>query len=147
MDIPFIEKSIQKNKQYCACACHAGNMCEGCDCETYIRQYASKISRQQQRKQLEELIDRNIKTFDKNPPDVDMVNNPPHYNNSKAKCPLCAHRIECITITRHMNFNIGNAIKYLWRFSDKNGIEDLKKARWYLDDYIRMVEGEAKNES
>lgn len=65
----------------------------------------------------------------------DVVNHPKHYNNSPAKCE-CGRRIECIDITRHMNFNLGNALKYIWRFADKNGLEDLEKARWYLDDFI-----------
>lgn len=70
---------------------------------------------------------------------TDLINHPPHYINSAAKCE-CGRRIECIDITRHLGFNIGNAIKYLWRFEDKNGLEDLKKARWYLDDLIKQRE-------
>lgn len=69
----------------------------------------------------------------------DKINHPKHYNNSKAYCS-CGRRIECIDITRHMNFNIGNAIKYLWRYQDKNGLEDLKKAHWYLTDAIKQLE-------
>lgn len=69
----------------------------------------------------------------------DTVNHPSHYNSSQAHCE-CGRRIECIDVTRHMNFNIGNAVKYLWRFAHKNGIEDLKKARWYLDDQIKQME-------
>jgi Protein of unknwon function (DUF3310) len=68
---------------------------------------------------------------------VDNVNHPPHYNNSPAKCE-CGRRIECIDVTRHMNFNIGNAIKYLWRCDIKNApIEDLRKAMWYIQDEIK----------
>jgi hypothetical protein len=66
---------------------------------------------------------------------TDNVNHPPHYNSSPAHCE-CGRRIECIDVTRHMGFNVGNAVKYLWRYELKNGIEDLKKARWYLDDLI-----------
>jgi len=41
-----------------------------------------------------------------------------------------------------MNFNPGNAIKYIWRAGNKgNALEDLKKARWYLDDEIKRREG------
>lgn len=68
-----------------------------------------------------------------------MVNHPPHYV-SKAKCCTCSTQIECIEITRHMTFNIGNAMKYLWRFEQKNGLEDLKKAQWYLNDAINQME-------
>lgn len=62
------------------------------------------------------------------------VNNPPHYNNHPSK-------IECIQITRHMNFNLGNAVKYIWRADLKNdAIEDLKKAAWYIQDEIQRRE-------
>ena len=71
-------------------------------------------------------------------PDSDPVNHPKHYNNSPAQCN-CGRRIECIDITRHMNFNLGNVMKYIWRAQDKNGLEDLQKARWYLDDEIRKL--------
>lgn len=75
----------------------------------------------------------------------DPVNHPPHYNNSKAHCE-CGRRIECIDVTRHLSFNIGNAIKYLWRCELKNStIEDLKKSIWYIQDEIKKLEGnEAK---
>lgn len=66
----------------------------------------------------------------------DPVNHPTHYNNSLATCE-CGRRIECIDVTRHYNFNIGNAIKYLWRCDLKdNDIEDLRKAIWYINDEI-----------
>ena len=67
----------------------------------------------------------------------DPVNHPKHYNSSKARCE-CGRRIECIDVTRHLSFNIGNAIKYLWRAGLKNStIEDLKKAIWYIEDEIK----------
>lgn len=56
----------------------------------------------------------------------DNVNHPKHYNEHPSG-------IECIQITEHMNFNIGNAMKYLWRSDHKNGIEDLSKAIWYIN--------------
>jgi hypothetical protein len=68
--------------------------------------------------------------------EADMVNAPPHYKNHPS-------RIECIQITEHMNFCTGNAIKYLWRSELKNGIEDLKKARWYIDREIKRREDNA----
>lgn len=70
----------------------------------------------------------------------DMVNHPPHYNNGPAVCDKCGDCIECIEVTRHMPFSLGNAVKYLWRWQDKGGLEDLKKARWYLDDCIKDIE-------
>ena len=56
----------------------------------------------------------------------DAVNHPKHYTSHPSG-------VECITVTEHMNFNIGNAVKYLWRASLKNGLEDLKKAAWYVN--------------
>ena len=60
----------------------------------------------------------------------DHVNHPPHYGDQKSG-------VECIEITRHMNFNLGNVVKYIWR-ADKKGapIQDLEKALWYLKDEI-----------
>ena len=64
----------------------------------------------------------------------DTVNHPKHYNSHPSG-------IECITVVRHMNFNRGNAIKYLWRAGDKeNELEDLKKAAWYIADEIKRLE-------
>ena len=41
--------------------------------------------------------------------------------------------IECIDVAEHMSFNIGNAVKYLWRVDLKDDpIENLRKARWYI---------------
>jgi hypothetical protein len=57
---------------------------------------------------------------------VSPVNHPPHYTNHPSG-------IECIDVVEWMNFCLGNAIKYIWRADLKNGIEDLEKARWYLD--------------
>ena len=56
----------------------------------------------------------------------DMVNHPPHY---------CSHpsEVECITITEHMGFCLGNAVKYIWRADEKGkSIEDLEKAEFYI---------------
>ena len=61
--------------------------------------------------------------------------NPSHYRRHPSG-------IECIEVTRHMNFNTGNAVKYIWRYMDKGDpIENLKKAQWYIDDEIRRLEG------
>ena len=67
--------------------------------------------------------------------DEDLVNNPGHY----ADGPVPG--IECIEVTRWFNFACGNAIKYIWRHDYKgNPLQDLKKARWYLDDEIARLE-------
>ena len=52
--------------------------------------------------------------------------NPRHYQKNPSG-------VECITVTEHMNFNIGNATKYLWRCDEKGDpIENLRKALWYV---------------
>ena len=68
---------------------------------------------------------------------VDQVNHPTHYTSDPSG-------VEAIEITRHRNFNIGNAFKYLWRAGLKNQdtqIEDLKKAIFYIQDEINRLEG------
>lgn len=74
------------------------------------------------------------------PDSEDNVNHPKHYTSSNSACSNCGHTIECIDVTRHMNFNLGNVVKYVWRSDLKNGLEDLKKARWYLEDEIKSNE-------
>lgn len=71
----------------------------------------------------------------------DRVNHPRHYTSDPSG-------VECIEITRHRNFNVGNAIKYLWRNGLKDEadrtrrekqIEDLEKAIWYINDEIHRL--------
>ncbi len=65
----------------------------------------------------------------KNSRNLDIINNPPHYNQGS---------IEPIDFIKSQNMNYieGNIIKYTTRYKFKNGIEDLKKAQWYLDKLI-----------
>lgn len=71
------------------------------------------------------------------------VEHPQHYNCHPSG-------IECIEIARHMDFNLGNVLKYIWRHGQKKrdnegvlekAIEDLEKAAWYLNDEIEMLKG------
>lgn len=71
----------------------------------------------------------------------DKVNHPRHYTQHPSG-------VECITVTEHMNFNVGNAVKYLWRAGLKSDpdkeqidkhIEDLEKAAWYVNREIQRV--------
>jgi len=62
----------------------------------------------------------------------DNVNHPKHYTSHPSG-------IECIQITEHMGFNLGNAMKYIWRADEKGkAIEDLEKAAWYVDREIQL---------
>ncbi|USC18122.1 DUF3310 domain-containing protein [Rhodococcus sp. 11-3] len=73
--------------------------------------------------------------------EYDPVNHPKHYTSDPSG-------VECIQITRHRSFNIGNAIKYLWRAGLKGDgekakhIEDLEKVLWYVRDEIALLKGE-----
>ena len=62
--------------------------------------------------------------------DHDAVQHPSHYTSHPSG-------VECLTVTRHMNFNLGNAVKYIWRAGQKgDAITDLKKAAFYINDEI-----------
>jgi hypothetical protein len=72
------------------------------------------------------------------------VNHPSHYNYLKDLCG-----IEVIDITRHMDFDLGNAVKYILRSGHKSEqgysnvskqIEDLQKAIWYINDEIKLLQ-------
>lgn len=71
---------------------------------------------------------------------VDMKDavNPDHYKNNKFEC------IDVLIETQGkdavMNFCLCNVFKYLYRHNNKNGVEDIKKAKWYLDKYIELQE-------
>lgn len=54
------------------------------------------------------------------------MNNPPHYNQHPSG-------IECIQVAEHLNFCLGNAVKYIWRADLKGGTGDLEKAKWYIE--------------
>lgn len=68
------------------------------------------------------------------------VDHPAHYK-SPAHCRECLRSIECIDVVEHMGFSLGNVIKYVWRAQAKGGIEDLRKAAWYLQHEIERWEG------
>lgn len=84
----------------------------------------------------------------------DNVNHPSHYTWLKDKCG-----IEVIDITRHMNFDLGNAIKYILRAGRKPivtenksdfyaaKIQDLKKAIWYINDELEQLIKEKESKS
>ncbi|OHT86933.1 DUF3310 domain-containing protein [Mycobacteroides saopaulense] len=70
----------------------------------------------------------------------DPVNHPKHYTSHPSG-------IECIQVTRHMGFNLGNAVKYIWRADLKhNTIEDLEKAIWHLNDELAKRRRESSSD-
>lgn len=68
---------------------------------------------------------------------MSSVNHPKHYNAHPSG-------VECIDIVEHFDFNVGNAMKYLWRAGHKNPdpLEDLKKAQWYVTREIERLSKE-----
>ena len=87
---------------------------------------------------------RNLPMFERGPFDLigpgacnpagveDVVNHPPHYTSHPSG-------VECIRITEHMGFNMGNALKYVWRADLKdNAIQDMEKAIFYIKREIAL---------
>ena len=72
-------------------------------------------------------------------PNVDMVNHPAHYTQGGIEC-IDALKAATVSKTGIEAVCTANAIKYLWRYEEKNGIEDVKKARWYIDRLIKELE-------
>lgn len=71
---------------------------------------------------------------------TDAVDHPAHYNSHPSG-------IECIDVIEHMNFCVGNAIKYLWRAGLKGeALEDLRKARWYVEREIQRLENQREDD-
>lgn len=68
----------------------------------------------------------------------DNVNHPSHYETGNFEC--IDVMIETQGKEAVMDFCICNAFKYIYRHNNKNGIEDIKKAKWYLDKYIELSE-------
>jgi len=80
----------------------------------------------------------NFASWGDNPDESSSVNHPKHYNSHPSG-------VECIDVIKHYNFQIGNAMKYLWRqgLKDEKGldvvekqIEDCEKAIWYIQSFI-----------
>lgn len=70
----------------------------------------------------------------------DVVNHPSHYETGKFECIDVMEETQGTEAV--MNFCLCNALKYLYRHKRKNGIEDIKKAKWYINKYIEIAERE-----
>ena len=71
--------------------------------------------------------------------EVDLVNQPAHYKSGKFEC------IDVLEDTMpeeaYLGYLQGNVTKYLWRWRDKGGVQDLQKAQWYLNKLVEKVGG------
>jgi hypothetical protein len=68
----------------------------------------------------------------------DMVNSPPHYNTGNVECIVAIQ--ESMTPEAFRGYLKGNIQKYIWRYENKKGLEDLKKAQCYLNKLIKTLE-------
>ena len=66
----------------------------------------------------------------------DMVNHPPHYNTGKFES--IDVMMETQGVEAVQDFCMCNAFKYIYRHKFKNGIEDIRKAKWYIDKYLEL---------
>ena len=96
------------------------------------------------RKKISEVSDEMRKKMEGNQPKFlsgktkeDMVNHPPHYNKAGIET---IEAIKAMTDDGFEYYLQGNIMKYLWRYRYKNGAEDLKKAQWYLNELIDVLE-------
>ena len=76
--------------------------------------------------------------------EVDSVNHPTHYTKGGIEC-IEAIKSAVIEKRGFESVCVANVIKYLWRYEAKGGLEDVKKAGWYLDRLINFLEEENKN--
>lgn len=72
---------------------------------------------------------------------LDMVNHPQHYTQGGIEC---IDALKAATIGKHgiEAVCVANVIKYLWRFEEKNGVEDVRKAKWYIERLLKEMEEE-----
>lgn len=77
--------------------------------------------------------------------DDTMVNHPPHYTAGKVEC-IDALESATVNLTGIEAVCTANAIKYLWRWKQKNGVEDLRKAQWYISRLIAVCEEQTNND-
>ena len=77
------------------------------------------------------------KNMDENVPD--MVNHPQHYTQGGIEC---IDALKAATVGKRgiEAVCVANVIKYLWRYEEKNGIEDIRKAKWYIERLLRELE-------
>lgn len=86
------------------------------------------------------------KNWDKDPAEnktLDVVNKPAHYNNGNIEC--IDYIEQQLTEEEYRGYLLGNIIKYTHRHKYKNGVEDLKKANWYLDKLTKKLDKEEIN--
>ena len=98
----------------------------------YMRMMADKIKNKSEEEQVKYLSG-----VTKDMQSTDMVNSPLHYNKAGIET---IDALEAMLVDGFDYYLQGNIVKYLWRFRYKNGVEDLKKAQWYLNKLIEVYD-------
>lgn len=137
------EEKIEELEKYCA----NFENCKGCelDFDGQIDCNFTEMDDVELYDVYKRLIDINLGTY-KNAVDEgcntelapNMINHPSHYNQGGIEC---IDTIKAATVGKVgiEAFCVGNAIKYLFRYEEKNGIEDVEKAKWYIDRLIKEL--------
>lgn len=122
------------SKQSCDCkGCPYGDGCDprlGCS-ETMLRDAAACLKNLLQFIESHEIKQGARKAPEGKPPKHDPVNHPDHYTQGGVEC-IEAIKAACTGLDGFEGYLTGNLIKYAWRWKHKNGVEDLRKAGWYL---------------
>lgn len=119
------------------------NVCEkrtGCeDCPYNFDDYTPCLLSEIVEDHFIEMVTKQMKKLDTTPTENDNVNSPAHYCKGSIEC-IEAIKAATVGLTGMEAVCTANVIKYIWRWKFKNGLEDLKKAKWYLDRLIKELE-------
>lgn len=140
------EDKINELEWYCD---HCGINCDNCEISTVVTNCCAfdNMTDEELNKIYSCFKELGLNVTDKqynDKPTQDAVNHPEHYTQGG---------IECIDALKAATTNkvgieavcVANAIKYLWRYEEKNGIEDVRKARWYIDRLIKELNESAED--
>lgn len=124
-----VRKSCSNCKHNKMSICHFGNVIGGMPCKTTTMEYWELSD------------DAKADLLHDAEPEHDAVEHPSHYTSGGIECIDC---IKAALGENFIGFLMGNVIKYSYRYKHKNGVEDLKKARWYLDRAIKELTDEER---
>lgn len=141
----LLHKACPIETHYClrkSCMIRDKALKEQDSCYTYAAEHQRETARYFGFEVIEDDTPASAETVEENSEDVnpDLVNRPAHYTQGGIEC------IDAMTAAfgdeAVKDFCLCNCFKYLWRHRNKNGVEDLKKARWYLNRLITKMEAD-----
>ena len=126
--------------------CDRRKSCSGCPCDHMNVCYDSldnvtNADLEEGVKALENVVAVTERVTEEITADFDVVDRPKHYASTSIECIDAMRETQGVEATKQ--FCICNAFKYLWRHNSKNGDEDIKKASWYLNKAVSLMEGES----